>query len=260
MFRPLVFSFLSVCLVTIGVTAQAADSESDALFQKGLAAYHSKQYGEARDAFQKLVSEGRSSPALLNNLALAVYELDQKPLALALWRKALSISPGFLPAEKGRDLLENKMQMRPLERDSFALWLHRTLSSLSLPILLIVTAIFLALTGWFGLRYWGERSLALDTEQPLPSLPIRTVMFAIALLITLIVTGLKINDGMSLRATIIQAKASARSLPTDEGVELFSLNGGSEVFVRQKQEGWTQVQNAEGSNGWVKNSDLMVTN
>ena len=260
MFRPLVFSFLSVSLAIVGVTARAASSENEDLFQKGLAAYHSKQYSEARDLFQKLMDQGQTSPALLNNMALTVYALDQKPLALALWRKALSIAPGFRPAEKGRDLLETKMQMRPLERDSFKLWLHRTLESFSLQILLILTAVLLALAGWFGIRYWGERGLALETESPLPALPLRTVLFLTAFALSVVVTGLKIKDGMSTRATIVEAKASVRSLPADEGVALFDLSGGSEVYVRQTQNGWTQVQNSDGSGGWVKNTDLMVTN
>lgn len=251
---------MSVCLITFSGIALGATSENEDLFQKGLSAYHSKQYSEARDVFQKLLDQGQVSPPLLNNLALSVYELDQKPLALALWRKALSISPGFRPAEKGRDLLENKMQMRPLERDSFQLWMHRSLESLSLQILLVVAALFLALTGWFGLRYWGERSLALDLAQPLPTFPMHIALLGGVLILLLAVTGLKVKDGMATRATIIQAKASARSLPTDEGVELFDLSGGVEVFVRQIDNGWSQVQNAEGSNGWVKNSDLMVTN
>src|SRR5438046_1701602 len=95
-FRLLLVS-LTGCFFNAAVALADTPSKED-FFEKGLASYQSKQYAEARDAFQKQLDQGKVSPGLLNNLALSVYQLDQKPFALALWRKALSIQPGFKPA------------------------------------------------------------------------------------------------------------------------------------------------------------------
>lgn len=241
-------------------TLPAAWAANEDLFQKGLAAYQSKQYAEAKDDFQKLLDQGKVTPSLLSNLALSVYQLDQKPLALALWRKALSLQPTFRPAREGRDLLENKMQMRPLERDTLSLWVHRNLESVSLNELLWVNALLLALLGWYGLRYWGERSAALDEERERPAFPTLLAVWAVIFVAVSVLSGLKAKDAMNTRATVIAAHTSARSLPTDDGVPLFDLNGGSEVLVRRDQNGWLQVQNSDGASGWVKNSDVLVTN
>jgi tetratricopeptide (TPR) repeat protein len=258
----------AVCIVSVAslifgifnAAAALADSGSkEDLFQKGLAAYQSKQYTEARDDFQKLLDQGKVSPSLLNNMALTVFELDQKPLALALWRKALSMQPGFKPAVHGRDFLESKMQMHPLERDSLNLWVHRSLEAVSLYQLLWLNAVILALTGWFGLRYWGERGAAIDEEQPMPAFPTLPLVLLVGLLLSLSLIGFKAKDSFTLRATVTDNKVNVRSLPADEGVSLFDLSGGSEVLVRQDQNGWAQVQNAEGSSGWVKNSEIFIT-
>ncbi|MGZ3722987.1 MAG: hypothetical protein ACXVA9_08665 [Bdellovibrionales bacterium] len=235
-----------------------ATSKED-FFEKGLAAYQSKQYTEARDAFQKQLDQGQASPGLLNNLALSVYQLDQKPLALALWRKALTLQPGFKPALRGRDFLETKMNMRPLERDSLSLWTHRSLESISFYELLWANALVLAIAGWLLLRYLGERQFALEEEQPMPPFPAMATVFLVLLLFTASMSAFKAKDNFSTRATITGAKVSARSLPADEGVSLFDISGGSEVFVRQQQKGWSQIQNSEGSSGWVKDSELFIT-
>jgi len=249
----------SLILALTGSLLFAAAVEEQDLFQKGLAAYQSKQYAEARDSFQKLLDQGQISASLLNNLALTVYELDQKPLALALWRKALSLRPGFPPAMKGRDFLESKMTMRPLEGDSFSLWAHRNLESISFYEILWFNALILAIAGWFGLKYWGERSAALEEELPLPPFPSMATAFLLILAFSLTVVVMKARDSSMVRATVTGAKATVRSLPSIDGVSLFDVNGGAEVLVRQAQSEWTQVQNTEGSSGWIKNSDIYVT-
>jgi uncharacterized protein YgiM (DUF1202 family) len=70
---------------------------------------------------------------------------------------------------------------------------------------------------------------------------------------------MKLSVSLKTRATVIAKKASARSLPTEEGVALFELNGGSEVLIRRRDKDWSQVQNSEGSSGWVANSELFIT-
>lgn len=245
---------------TFHVFAEPAQtSTNEDLFQKGLTAYQNKQYAQALEDFQKLLDQGANNPSVLHNLALSAYQLDQKPFALALWRKALTLDPGFRPARAGRDFLESKIQMRPLEHDSLSLWTHRGLESLSSYELLWLNAIILAATGFLWLRYWGERTSALEEERALPAFPASALLMSIVLLLSLALVGVKTKDAFSPRATVTGGKVNAHSLPSEDSVGLFELNGGSEVLVRRKQEGWTQVQNGEGASGWVKDSDIFVT-
>ena len=81
--------------------------------------------------------------------------------------------------------------------------------------------------------------------------------FILLSLVTL--TAFKARQEFRTQGTIVGANVSARSLPADDGVGLFDLRGGAEVVVRRSESGWVQVQSAEGSSGWVKDSELFIT-
>jgi uncharacterized protein YgiM (DUF1202 family) len=93
----------------------------------------------------------------------------------------------------------------------------------------------------------------------MPSFPAMPLMSTALLILVTTLSVYKWRDSFTARATITTVKASVKSLPADEGVNLYDISGGSEVFVRQAQNGWVQVQNSDGTSGWVKNSELLIT-
>ncbi len=229
------------------------------LFEKGLAAYQNKQYAESRDNFQKLIDANTISAPLLHNLALSYFQLDQAPMSLALWRKALTLDPGFRPARAGRDFAEAKLQARGFERDRLGEGLQRNLEFISFFESLWLIALILAAAGWLWIRYLADRRQALDEESPLPAFPVTAVGLSAVLLLSIVLSATKLTFALKTRATVIAARVSARSLPADDGVGLFDLSGGSEVLIRRRDKDWSQVQNSEGSSGWLKNSEILVT-
>lgn len=236
-----------------------AEPSSEDLFQKGLAAYKNKQFEEARDNFQQLLKEGRSSPALFHNLALTYFELDQKPYAMAFWRKALSLDPGFQPAQAGRKFLESKFNMTPWEKDTLNLWIRRTMESVSFYELCWLIAFLLAGGGWMWIRYLAARKIAVEDETPKPEFPLIAVGVSVIFIGALLLVGLKFRLMDTVRATAVLPKVSARSLPADEGVGLFDISGGSELVVRMRRDDWLQVQNSNGESGWVKKDEVMLS-
>jgi tetratricopeptide (TPR) repeat protein len=249
-----------IILATFMALASFADeSAHENLFQKGLAAYQNKLYSEAQQHFQELLADGVISAELLHNLALTDYQLGQKPMALALWRKALNIDPGFRPAHSARNFVEEELQHRGWERDRFTQGLRRTLETASLYELLWLVALVLGLNGYFWLVYWGKRREALEEEQPLPKFPTAALMLTVILLAIGLLTVLKAQYSFQKRATITGNIVNARSLPSPDGVSLFELRGGAEVMIRRQNEDWYQVQNTEGATGWVANQDLFIT-
>ncbi|MGE4130646.1 MAG: hypothetical protein AB7F86_03365 [Bdellovibrionales bacterium] len=248
------FTLISLCAPVFG-----QEIASDDFFQKGLAAYQNKQYQEAKESFQSLIDGGRFSTPLLHNLALSYFQLDQKAYAMALWRKALSIDPDFRPAREGRDFLERKFNMRPLENDSATLWTRRQLEQVSIHEILWLVALTIAGVGFLWLRYFGGRKIALEDDTPMPQFPVSAVVLSGFLIALLAVTGAKWHFGASTRATIVVPHTSVKSLPAAEGVGLFELPGGSEVLVMRQNDDWLQVQNSDGASGWVKSTDLLIT-
>lgn len=248
-----------ILLSATSAFAQTGDSSPEDLFQKGLAAYQNKQFDQARENFNKLLSQGQVSANLLHNLALTEYQLDQKAMALALWRKALSLQPGFTPALKARELLETQNQMRPFERDSVSLWWTRTMENLKLQELLLLAGIVLAVFGMLWIRYFAQRRVALEDETPMPSFPGTGLFSSILLAAAILLVGMKVRHMATERATVIGGKVNIKSLPSDEAVPLGELPAGSEVHIRRKQDGWAQVQNGDGISGWLKDADVFIT-
>lgn len=256
MFRIRKVFAATLIVFTVSVYAESADEN---LFQKGLAAYQNKQFAEARDAFQKLISANVISAPVLHNLALTEYQLDQKPLALALWRKALSLEPNYRAARQSRDFTEGKLQVRGFERDPLSNSFNRTLEFISLYESLWLLALLMGVCGWLWIRYAADRRFAIEEERPLPSFPAAAISLSVVLVLCVGLLIAKIQQGLQTRATVIQSHVSARSLPSDEGVGLFELNGGSEVIVRRKNGDWSQVQNSDGASGWLRKDEIFVT-
>ena len=105
----------------------------------------------------------------------------------------------------------------------------------------------------------ADRRHALDEESPLPPYPVTATILSAILLFSIVLSVMKLDVSLKTRATVVVKNTSAKSLPTNEGVGLFDLNGGSEVLIRRRDKDWSQVQNSEGSSGWVKNSEIFVT-
>lgn len=244
-------------LISLQVWAQ--DPSTNDVFQNGLAAYQNKRYDEARAHFEKLLSQRPGDAHLMHNLALSYFQLEQRPLAMAYWRKALSVDPGYRPAQVSKEFLEQRMNMRPFERDPFKLWLRENLAAVSLFEASWFVALLLAGSGFFWIRYISARVTAVEDEQPMPAFPATASAFTVALLLALTLVGLKIKQLALTRATVIAVKTSARSLPTEDSVSVFDLNGGSEVILRRQEGGWAQVQSSDGSSGWLKTSDFLIT-
>ncbi|HMN69144.1 MAG TPA: hypothetical protein PKC28_11445 [Bdellovibrionales bacterium] len=251
--------FTAAVCATLLQSAIADDFTRENLFQKGLAAYQNKQYPEARDAFQKLLDEGVVSAKLFHNLALTEYQMDQKPLALALWRKALSLDPSLRQARAGREFAEGGLQVRGWERDQLNQLVYRNLESISFFELLWLVAFLLGCAGWLWIRFFADRRTALTEERPLPPFPSAAVILTLLLVICAALSAGKARQEWRVRATVIAKGVNARALPAEDGVGLFELRGGAEVLVRRQAEGWKQVQNSEGASGWVKDSDVLVT-
>lgn len=244
-------------IATVQAWAQAPAHEN--LLQKGLSAYQNKLYEEAKDVFNELLKANERDAHVLHNLALTYVQLDQKPLALALWRKALSLDPAYRPAQLGEDYLQKTMNVRPFEHDTLSLWVRQTLDSLSLYELSWFLAFIIAGCGFFAIRYFSQRLIAVEEEAPMPTFPSSAILLTIVLVGTIFLMVQKVNLSLTTRATVIVPKVSARSLPSEDSVPVFDINGGNELIIRRNQNDWLQVQNSDGISGWLKQSELMIT-
>lgn len=244
-----------IILAFLGVSSAA---EEDA-FQLGLTAFQQKDFAKAKEYFAKAYANEPLEASILHNWALTELQLGKKGYAMGLWRKALAVDPNFIPAAKGREYLEQKYQMRPVEKDVWSRAFNRMIDRFSFDELLGAVAVLLASGSWLWLRFFKKRRFAFEEAQPSPPFPTVATLFTIILSLGLTTLGLRAARQFSSRATIVASSASAKSLPSDQGATLFEVPEGAEVLVRRTQSGWLQVTNADDLTGWIEADQALVT-
>lgn len=230
-------------------------------YQLGLKSYQEKDFSLARDHFKAAWSSEPKNSLVLYNWGLSEYQLENKGMALATWRKALFLDPDLEPAAKAIEFL---MATTPVGHSTFrgSYWESfrtRVLSRISINQIFFLTLIFLISCGWLVIRYLGQRKLAIDEELPLPPVPwmgMALLLFFIAFQVT---AALKVYDYFTPRATVISQTVTVKSAPTKESSTLFEIYEGSEVLLKRKSSDWSQVKYPGGLTGWVESQSLFHT-
>lgn len=248
--------WLFILIIASRLVSAAAD---DSGFQQALTAFQNKNFQEARNLFEQAAAAHPHEASILHNWALSEVELGHKGQAVALWRKALSIEPGFPAAIQGRDYLEARYQMRGYEKDPWLRSVNREIDEFSLDQLLALIAVLLSTGGWLWIRYFKARRTAFEEAKPSPHFPSVATFFSVLLLLGVTLLGFKVSLMLTPRATAVADNVSAKSLPGEQGASLYELREGSEVLVRRTQQNWLQVTNSDGLTGWVKNTQVMIT-
>lgn len=253
-FIPL-YLYLTLC----GPVSEAAPDESpQQLFKEGLSRAAQQQWSAAVDRFEKARQKNPHDPALLHNLALALFQDGQRARALGFWRQSLYQNPFFSPSQKGLSKAKREMDF---PKPSFSPWLtFREKVLLPLPfsiyIFLFVLSFFFA--AWKGLTRLGDlRRAHMDGEDIPPGFP---PLLALALCFFLLTTGLlsaKFWYSLTPRATVVQNSSFLKSGPHKNSPEITDLFGGLEVSVHEWHLPWVLVQKPDGTRGWIHRKDLI---
>lgn len=231
------------------------------LHNEGVAALRKSDYENATKAFEAALAADPENPSALFNLGLTHYKLGNEGKGLALWRKALAISPGFNQAAESIKWAESRLP-RSGAHQEFSLWEQFRevfLISIALEGYLALFVGLLAICGWLYLRYFGNRRRALLDERPLPPFPwVAVVLTSLWVCVAFAILA-KIYDMTIPRATVVQDKVPVRTAPDAASTTLFELIEGHEVVVRNFSEGWFQVSQPGGLTGWVPVDSVFVT-
>jgi len=253
--RFIVFLFILI-LPTFGWTQDFAE-----FFKEGTQHYTAKEYDKARDAFAKAIEKDPNNATALTNLALAQFQLGNKALAVGLLRKVLTIDPELATAQAGLKFALKQIDLKdlPHQIETYESVHAKLLAPIPVWVYLILTALFLFITGWTFLTYMGRRRQALSAEKAPPSPPLMGFVFALALICSLGLLSLKLYDSTIVRATIIEDRVSMQTAPGESQVALLDLSGGMEVIVKSTEKEWSQITYPGSLTGWIKSSSLIVT-
>jgi hypothetical protein len=231
------------------------------LFKQGTQFYQEKKYDKSVQSFELAVAKDPRNATALTNLALAQYQLGKKAIALSNLRKALSFDPSLPTARAGLKYVLTQMDIKdiPHQIETYETLRMKVLNPVELSSYLSMTALFLFVSGWLLLSYFGRRRKAIKEERAMPATPFLGILFFVCFLTSSILCGLKIYDGSIVRGTILLDKVSLQTAPGENQASVLDLYAGMEVVVDSVQQDWVQVTYPGAMTGWIKSASLIVT-
>jgi hypothetical protein len=233
--------------VLLALLLAAAEPPGAQLFADANAAFLSGDMSRAISAYEALVSEGVTSPALETNLGAAWLRQGKRGLAALHFERALFLDPGDEDARA--NLLEvrrgNVDRLEGEPEDGGAETLARLLAPLpafaSGIALVVLWGAAWALLGVRALR-GGARWISLAMAG----------CFAGAGLAALISWGAAAGRRMAMHRGVVVAQAvPAREGPGERSVGRFEVHEGTTVQVEDEDSGFRRVKLANGLTGWV---------
>lgn len=228
--------------------------QADSLIAQAGRTYAAGDHAKALQLFDS-VHTRFYSPALLYNIGNCHFKLNDIPNAILFYERAYKLAPGDVDVRANLDLARQQVVDRVSELPKFTLG-----------------------STWAGLRggndpdQWARRALwctlltflilALATLATKRSM--RRALYAasgLGVLMTLVALGFAAYRHKELTddsaAIIMTAKVDVRSEPRAASTNLFVLHKGTKVTVLDEEDGWCEVELANGSVGWAPPSSLV---
>jgi tetratricopeptide (TPR) repeat protein len=235
--------------LTFWFSSADPDSASTPVFTQALESFKQSDLAKSRESFLQLLTESPEDPALLYNLGLIEFT-DQHPgRALAYWRKALYLRPGYAPALEGISKIE---KIKKSNLPAYSFWQKIPLYA-SLSFFLGLSLLFIVLTTVSAVRW--RRAIKLQTSKPTLTLPIA---LSGSTLLFLSLAFLTYSLAHYQKLGIILADTPVHSSPSQDSPALFNFNEGDEVSVFRENENWIQVQRSATALGWIKKEQLFI--
>lgn len=225
-------------------------AEAQELFRAGNAAYQQQNYAEARSKYLQLAESGVRSPELFYNLGNAAARLNRKSEAVLYLSRAHELDP------HDPDIEANLRRIAPISVTSLLSASHPlrwTANRLSLREWVLLFLALYFVVGLAGAAY-------LTVPRRVRMLKYLAFTSLGACLLIMIFGGYKYYETYYLQYGVIaKPTISVRSGPADTFAQVNLLGEGEIVkSLSSTEEGWQQVQLADGRKGYVPQSQILL--
>jgi tetratricopeptide (TPR) repeat protein len=219
-------------------------------------AYALEHYQHAAKIYEMVLKNG-VSPELYYNLGNAYYRMDNIPLAVLNYERALLLSPGDEDIRFNLQMARSKTidKITPESEMFFVTWYHALVNLTSvdgwafMALLALGLAVVLALVYLFTSPIW-----------------LRKLGFfgAFGLLLVFIVANVfayaQKQSFISRSGAIIMAPAATvKSTPAKQGTDLFILHEGTKVEITDgAMKQWKRIRVSDGKEGWIETSQIEI--
>ena len=223
-------------------------------FKSANDAYESGKYEVAISEYQSLLKSGLNGFNLHFNLGNSFYKIEEYPLAILHYEKALKIDPASEDVKKNLTLSYAKTTDKIETAKELVInrWYAELINMNNADNWAIYSTALLFLALLFGLIYLFGSSILLKR--------IGFLSAVIAVVLSLSCFALAYQQqnyqATSRSAIIFTPTVSIKSAPGESGTVLFVLHQGTKVKLLDQSNDWINVALPNGNKGWVQETDL----
>lgn len=242
----LFFFSLGIVLSSFAITKAQADD-----------LYKAEKYTEAAAAYESVLKEVGASAAVYYNLGNAYYKLDNIPLSILNYERALLIEPGDGDIRANLALARGKTadKVTPPSEMFFVTWWHDLCNSMSS----YAWSVFSI--GCFVLLLLGVLAYLFASQLLVRKIGVYGAMVLFALVVVSNFAAYTQNKAFANRnsAIVIAPAVSVKSSPNASSTDLFVIHEGAKVQVLDAtMKEWREVKFEEGKQGWIPVASLEV--
>ena len=256
-------TFLIYVILLLGVLAgatptqaQTVDTDTDTLWERAGTLYTAGDYNGALMVYDSISSAGWASAKLFYNMGNAYFKSGKIGEAILYYNKAQKLAPAdddvAYNLAYANSFVKDKIEVVPefFLKEWFSA-LGDTMSSDSWAVLSLVA---LGLTLAFGLVY------LLGAKRR-----VRKVGFVVALVgavVTIATGGFAAAERRDVldcsEAVVVSSAAAGKSSPDRTSKDIFILHEGTKVKVLDTYGAWNEIRIADGNEGWISSSAIIV--
>ncbi len=237
-----------ILLLFCAWSVSRADDVSTA-FDQANKLYEEGKFTDAAAAYQKMLQQGRASPALYFNLGNALFKAGQVGRAVLNYRLAERLAPRDPDIRANLKFARNSVASGPMTTPG---WWQRWTSRLTLDewTLLACGAFWL----WLGLLTLGQWRPALRK-----SLSGYTATAGVGAALLTVCLGVESYNRFAAKSVIVaEREAVVHFGPWNESPNHFTVRDGMELTVLDTKGEWVQIADSAKRIGWLRRDQVLV--
>ncbi len=243
---------LAAMVLLVAFHAVAQDLEQTA--SQAAKAYNTKNYKEAITLYEKIIADGNESYALYYNLGNAYFRNNENTQAIYYYEKALKLAPNNEDIKHNIEVANSKLidKVETVPELFYKRWWIQIINLMNIDTLAIVNIIVLTLS-----------LLLFAVYVAVSNIMVRKISFWSGILLAFvfiigITAALQRNKYLSNQhdAIVFAETVNIKSSPDENSKDIFVLHEGTKVKLLDVVGGWQEIRIANGSVGWIKESDI----
>jgi tetratricopeptide (TPR) repeat protein len=245
-----------VSVVLLGYCFQLTGNQDgiDSLFSNANNLYKQKDFFEAIESYQSVISQGYKSPELFFNLGNAYFKTGNYPMAILNYERAKLLDPSDddieLNLAKSQTYIVDKINSIP---ELFIIsWINGLLGLLSSNSWAVLSVILFIIALVVFLFYFLIKAVQIKKISFFAG--IIFMLFTVLSFLAAKRTKSLIENSRS--AIVLEQIVRVKSSPDTESSDMFVIHEGTKVMVIREVDDWSEIKLADGKQGWMETEDF----